>query len=519
MKKFWLIFVLCMPLISLAAGLPISAEGKQEADFYLEFLKASFQAKDNAKMLCDSYEKLLPKNPTNKYLRRQMFLCALESSNLEKAKEYADYIEQEDNDADDLAVYALYLWRKGDMGPAQDYYEQALQKNPDDTRVLNQYLLLLSTIDVDRAAQKLKERQEEYPEHAAGLEVDIGNLYRVRKDFNTALYHYNQASKINPAFIPAYVARAEVYASTRQYFLMMHELETLEKMGYESANIFTSMGAFYILVKDEPKAKIYFKKAKELEKGNVGAGEFLAKDAEKNKNFAQAAQYLRETNDFSTSADKWLQVSFYEQRSGDNQAALRTLQEAYEKFDKSVEIGYFYALLLHDEEQYSRAEKILKQVLTTNPQYENARMAYAYTLESLKKYKKMEEQVKLVLAQNPKNAGAYNLLGFSLAERNKRLDEAQEYVTKALALAPQDLSFQDSLGWVYYRQGKYEPALNIFTQMPEKFIKENPEVSYHLGSVYAAMGDAAKAAIYLQQAGDYPGAAKLLKKIRKDNSK
>ncbi len=513
MKKLLIGFILCLPLIGMAARLPISEAGQKEADFYFDFLKGTLQAANNMQSLCESYGKLIEREPENKYLRRHMLLCALEKKDFQTADKYADYINQGENDAEDLGVYAVYSWQKGNIAQAQDYYEQALKKNPDNTLILNQYILLLSAIDVDRAAEKIQERKEQYPDQAAMLNFETGNLYRMRKDYQTALSYYQAATEVNKEYIPAYLARAEIYSDQKQYFLMMHELEALEKLGYQSPNVFTTMGAFYVLVKDNAKAKEYFLKAKSLDKGNDAAGKFLAKDAQGAGEWLQAAQYLRETDKFATEASRWLEVSFLQQRAGDTAAALQTLKEAYEKFDHSVEIGYFYALLLQDEKQYRQTEKVLKQVLKTSPEYENARLAYAFTLESLKKYKQMEQQVKLIIAQNPKKAAAYNLLAYSLAERNLRLSEAQELSTKALSLAPHDLSFQDTLAWIYYHQGKYEQALNILQQIAPSFVKSNPELSYHIGAVYAAMGKTEQARIYLEQAADYPQAVKLRKQL------
>ena len=126
----------------------------------------------------------------------------------------------------------------------------------------------------------------------------------------------------------------------------------------------------------------------------------------------------------------------------------------------------------------------------------------------------MEEQIHLILAQNPSNAAAYNLLGFSLADRNLRLEQAQEAVTKALSLRPEDRSFIDSLAWVYYRQGKYQDALKLLLSLGHDFIAQNSEVRYHIGAVYAALGNIEKAKPYLQSvASEIKPAAKLLKRI------
>ncbi len=496
-----------------AGSLPLSPQGQQEADFYFDFLRVSLETPADMQTVCQSYTKLLSQAPENTYLRRQLLLCALEKNDVSAAEAYIDFFKPEESDSEDLAVYAFYQWRRGNLAAAQEYYEQALDKNPDDSRILYQYLLLLSLVDVDRAAQKLQERKAQFPGQAAALDFETGNLYLRNKDVKKAFQYYQAATRRDPEYPDPYLVRAELYEKSSQFFLMLRELEALEKTGYQSAAMYSRMGSVYSLAKDFPRAHSYFVKAKALDNGDIPAGYFLALDAEENGDFSQAAQYLRETSDYEKSAGKWLQVSFYEQQAGNNQAALKTLQEAYGRFKQNVEIGYFYGLLLHDEKQYRQAARVLEGVLKTNPKYENARLMYAFTLEELGKPKQMEEQVQILLEQNPKNAAAYNLLGFSLAERNIRLDEARKYITKAVSLAPQDQAFQDSLAWVYYRQGNYAQAKQLLENLSDSFVQENPEVSYHLAAVYAALAEMEKAWNYARQAGNHPGAVKLLKEL------
>lgn len=515
MKQWgYLLICLWVGITLRAQPLPVSPEGQREATLYLDFMQAIFDEEEmGAKKVCVQYKRILSQDPQNKLLRRQLLLCALEQGLLAEAEQYADFITMGENDGEDLAVYAFYQWRSGHPQEARSYYEQALEKAPDDTRILYQYTLLLGYLDVDRAAQILQARKQVLPELSAELDYETGNLYAHHKQWKTALEYYAAAIKTKPDYVAAYLARADIYEKTSQFFLMIHELETLEKIGYQDATMYSRMGSFYVLVKDTARAQEYFLKAKQLNPADIPAGYFLAIYAEQEGDFKRAAQYLQETADYNENASKWLQVSFYQQQAGQNEQALHTLQEAYKRFSGNVEIGYFYSLLLQDEGHYRRAARVLQGVLKTNPDYEQARLAYAFCLEELGKYKQMETEVRRLLAQNP-NAAAYNLLGFSLADRNERLDEAQELITKALAISPNDQSFIDSLAWVYYRQGKYTEALDLLKSLGAAFINQHTDVQYHIGAVYAALGDTQPAIDYLQRAaGEQPQAARLLKTL------
>ena len=521
MKRNLFLFLLVLGCSGFALGktLPLSPQGKAQAALYLDFLQAAQAEVRLEENYCDQYRSLLPRAPQDKYLLRLLMVCALSQDNIEEAEQYISYIEQGDNSAEDWSVYAFYLWRKGRLKEAQETYEKALAAAPDDLRILYQYVLLLTYIDPDRAAEKLQEHKENYPSIAHVIDYEIGNIYRRRRQPLKALEYYNAATRQDPTYPEPYLARAEMYEKASQFFLMLHELESLESIGYESAAMYSRMGSVYVLVRDDARAKDYFQKAKTLEPADIPAGYFLALYAEQEGDFLKAAHYLRETADFAQDAGKWLQVAFYQQQAGQMKEALSTLKEAYKRFEQNVEIGYFYALALQDSGKNRQAVRVLKRILQTNASYEQARLAYAFALESLGKYKEMEEQLRLVLEQNPQNAAAYNLLGFSLADRNERLEEAQELITKALEIQPQDRAFIDSLAWVYYRQGNYDQALKLLGSLDEDFINNNADVAYHLGAVYAALGKPEQAKPYLERASQENREAKnLLKKLPRSAS-
>ncbi len=78
--------------------------------------------------------------------------------------------------------------------------------------------------------------------------------------------------------------------------------------------------------------------------------------------------------------------------------------------------------------------------------------------EREKNYDAAEKSFRSVLATDPENAGALNYLGYMYAERNIRLEEAQQLISKALDIDPDNGAYQDSLGWVYYWLNKLDQA-------------------------------------------------------------
>mgnify|MGYP003344565391 FL=1 len=91
-----------------------------------------------------------------------------------------------------------------------------------------------------------------------------------------------------------------------------------------------------------------------------------------------------------------------------------------------------------------------------------------------------------LIALRPDHQHAYNALGYSLADRNVRLEEARTLVRKALELSPGDASITDSLGWVEYRMGNTKEALRLLDEAYRK--RPDPEIAAHLGEVLWQLG-------------------------------
>jgi tetratricopeptide (TPR) repeat protein len=107
--------------------------------------------------------------------------------------------------------------------------------------------------------------------------------------------------------------------------------------------------------------------------------------------------------------------------------------------------------------------------------------------ERQKKYELAEEAFRKVLADDPKNAMALNYLGYMLADRDTRVEEALGYIRRAVALDPQNGAYLDSLGWAYYKLGKYDLAEENLRRASER-INTDPTVHQHLGELYQKTG-------------------------------
>jgi len=145
----------------------------------------------------------------------------------------------------------------------------------------------------------------------------------------------------------------------------------------------------------------------------------------------------------------------------------------------------------NDEAQALLAFYEIVSSIKPEPKDPNILYTYAMSAEKAGHMDVMEAALRQILRKNPNDVNTLNALGYSLADRNLKLNEAFKLINKAHQLAPHDGFILDSLGWVNFRLGKNELALEqlqqAFTEKPEA------DIAAHLGEVLWAMNRPAEA--------------------------
>ncbi|AIR89462.1 tetratricopeptide repeat protein [Pseudomonas cremoricolorata] len=167
--------------------------------------------------------------------------------------------------------------------------------------------------------------------------------------------------------------------------------------------------------------------------------------------------------------------------------ASRLLAEARE-----TQPDYAIQLYLIESESYSNngkdaeADQVLRQATQRFPDDLNLLYSRAMLAEKRGDLSQMEKDLRAILDREPENAMALNALGYTLADRTTRFEEAKRLIEKALSLTPDDPAVLDSLGWVNYRQGNLDEAEHHLRAAYERL--SDPEVAAHLGEVLWANG-------------------------------
>jgi tetratricopeptide (TPR) repeat protein len=136
---------------------------------------------------------------------------------------------------------------------------------------------------------------------------------------------------------------------------------------------------------------------------------------------------------------------------------------------------------LREAERYPEAFASLNQALTVHPNDKDLRYARALAAEKVDRLEVLEQDLRAILATDPKNGQALNALGYTLADRTDRYQEALGYIEQALEQLPNDAAVLDSMGWVQYRLGNRDKALDYL----RRAYRANPdaEIAAHLSEV------------------------------------
>jgi tetratricopeptide (TPR) repeat protein len=191
----------------------------------------------------------------------------------------------------------------------------------------------------------------------------------------------------------------------------------------------------------------------------------------------------------------------------ESERAVKVLSEARQHFPQTPEIAYYLAIAQreakHSQESVATFEEALHEAELQGGEITNARFYFDYgaAAEQAGFYDKAADLFKKSIAIDPSNAGdAYNYLAYMWAEHNMRLNEAEEMIKLALQSDPNNGAYIDTLGWLEYRQGKFEQALVDLLRAAQKLTRDDPVVFEHIGDTFAKMNKTAQAVDAWQKA-------------------
>ncbi len=483
----------------------------------------------------EQYQKITEKDPKDAdswVMLGRLYRVAGNSVDAEKALNNALKAEPDNEDA--LTTLAQLYLNLGDVNRAIDKLKAATDRRPNERTLVALATAYEQIRDYRSAAAVLKRAIEvssddsrlrrslaqdlfasgQYDEalgiyqqlasedgRNAMLWLRIGEIYRAKHDFPKAQEALNKAKAIEPdslAIRDAEVSLLDAQGKTDQAIAglksMLEETARKTYSAEESANralMLEKLAILYVKAGQYQSAIDTFRQITPLD--SEGAPRIAvqiietyqtAKDYENAAREAEAAKKKFPNEKMVILAH----ASVLADRGKADEAAgeVRGLLKGGPDFDTLLALASVY----DKGKRFGEEAKVLDQadaIAKSDEQKVRVLFTRGAMNERMKNYDAAEAEFHKVLDIDPNNSGALNYLGYMLAFRDIRLDEAQRFITKALELDPDNPAYLDSLGWVYYQQGKLTEAEGPLLRANEK-MGDDPTVHDHLGDLYLKMG-------------------------------
>ena len=281
------------------------------------------------------------------------------------------------------------------------------------------------------------------------------------------------------------------------------EFEVLLEQRPADPDITYMLGLTNVQAEDYVKAKKYFQALVDDNRRLDESYYYLARISEELGETEQAVQFFQEVAFGDLYLDAAMRLAeLYAKENGLDKARqhLNEVRGQVERADDVVRLFLAEGHILHDHKEYDKAYELYSQGLREFPKHPDLLYARALTADYIDRIDLLESDLLVILQSDPDHANALNALGYTLADRGLRIDEAQKYVERAFELKPNDPAVMDSMGWIHFRLGNYAEAESYLRKALN--LMDDAEIIGHLGELLWAQGNFEEARNLLREAMD-----------------
>lgn len=375
-----------------------------------------------------------------------------------------------------------------DPQQAMQYMEQLTAAHPDEPEALYAHARLANEVgEREKAAALLQRLLEQQPQHHEGLILQARVFHALGRE-EQALQNLHKALEQDADNDAMRLSYARMLVDAQQLEEARRQFKILNRRLPENTDVIYALGLLALEAEDIDDAEPYF-----MDLVRLGA-----RDSEARFALGQIAQVRERPQE----AIDWFKSVPQGDRYLDAQISAAQLIATEEGIDNALE--YLQQLPLNTPEERLARYMAEAELYASVERYEDAMAIYdealqhfeentqllyarAITAEKIDRIDLLEQDLKQILALDPDNAQALNALGYTLADRTERYEEALRYVEQAHAQKPDDPAILDSMGWALYRLERYDEALGYLRRAAEQ-LPHDPEIAAHLGEVLWVSG-------------------------------
>jgi tetratricopeptide (TPR) repeat protein len=400
----------------------------------------------------------------------------------------------EDNSYLKYYVRGLMQEKQGQDEEAIQSYKETLTKGGETSYVYiklgNLYLKNKSYPKAEECFRNALNLDEQNSDALFGLGVInliADNKLKASQYFEEGLRQNPSRNRFRLLLCDIYVALEKYDQAAVQYKFLLEDLPNNALLRYNYANLLQRLG-------DGKQAEEEYLKATAISPGFWKSHLALGILYQQQGQIEKAKRSFEQTIKFNpknAAAYSLLAGIYY--RENNSGKASRILLAAIEKGIEQQSFYNFLGNLYLESKNYQTAENYFEKSLKLE---ENEQILFhlGVVYDYLDKKEKMEATMKKVINMNPEHALALNYLGYSYLLEDRNLTEALHLIKKACSLEPNNGAFLDSLGWAYYKMGRYKLAETYLQKAAS--MENDHEINEHLGHLYFKTGHYEKALLW-----------------------
>jgi len=450
-------------------------------------------------------------------------LAYINLENLDEALKAIDLLLVDDQgEVNDHAVGALghILQKEAKPAFALVLLEHLNQRHPDNMRLLLlQARMEANSGHFDQAMVSIDKVIKLAPDTSDAYLIKAQILAAMGQE-EEAVLSVSKAVENRPDDEHLRLQYARMLVQMKSYDLAWEQFMTLHKAMPDNYDVLLSLGLLSIEVDRNDMAREYLQTLIDQGQHVNQAHYYLGRIQQNDKEIPAAIANYQQVSQGDFLLDARIREAGLLAQIGKVDEALAKLKQlANEGDDTNNRIRVYLAQgeVLRKADRAREAMDLYNTALKKAPENIDLLYARALTAEKLNMVDVAEADLRMVLTHDPDNANALNALGYTLADRTERLQEARGYILKAAELLPDDPAVLDSLGWVYYRLGEMEKAIKWLKKAFAKL--EDAEIAAHLGEVLWVNGQLEEAGKIwqrgLQLQGDHPILLDTIKRLKK----
>jgi len=368
-------------------------------------------------------------------------------------------------------------------------YEAILERFGPDWNVYLQVADLHGRLGQHGESARALEQMAKLDPGNQALKKSLAEAYGRAEEYDLALKTFKELNEVDPANLEYVAEIAGLYLIQKDYDAATRQFEDILSRDSVAIEVKLRIGEIYFsqLEQDStlaPQARSVFTRIRDTYPEDWRAYWFLgAIGAITNDDSASVQNFRRVTELASWNADAWVYLSSVFLGSNSFEGMATVLESALEVLPEDYRVNFFlgvaYSRLGRDDE----AVGALERARTIDPENVDALSQLALVYDGMGRYTVSDSLYDLAVGIEPENDLVLNNYGYSLAERGVHLDKALEMAKKAVKAQPENPSYLDTIGWIYFRLGRYREAERFVREAIEKG-EDNAVVYEHLGDIY-----------------------------------